>query len=439
MLGEVYAAPAERVQQLLSRAPSKQLGFSAVDLTTDSEVVAHRAEVPFKPASVLKILTSAVALEELGTAFRYQTDILADRTTGELSLLAVKGAGDPSLTIESAWLIARRLRLMGIRKVGQLIADDTFFLEERAPKGQRAYQTGASALSFNFNALAISICPSTAGSPAIVVTDPWEAGAIVRNEITTSRGGGRSYSVDQQSTVPLRYHARGSLPVTSPCRTVYRSVPRPAQYFLDVFEPILESVGIQVDSAKLSVLPDTSLRRLFSHQSKMLPLIVQDLNHFSNNFIAEQLLYTLGGQGRPIASRVEGLARMGRYLTAIGVDASQFHLADASGLSHDNRLSAKAVTQLLARMFRNEALRPEFESSLAVGGKSGTLRDRDFGSDIVVRAKTGTIDGVSSLAGFVTTKRGRTIAFAILQNGVVSKDAATRFEDDIVRAIHAQL
>jgi D-alanyl-D-alanine carboxypeptidase/D-alanyl-D-alanine-endopeptidase (penicillin-binding protein 4) len=222
---------------------------------------------------------------------------------------------------------------------------------------------------------------------------------------------------------------------TAGCAEVYRSVTDPTAYFGAVFPQLLRSVGVSGKLLARRGAPPQNARPLTVARSKPLSQIVEDLNHFSNNFIAEQLLYALGGP-RPY-DRERGLGVLTDYLLELGVAASEIRLEDASGLSHENRLTARALTRLLRANLESVEVHPEFEVSLSVAGRSGTLRKRDFGvPDGRVRAKTGTLDGVSSLAGYLTTKRGRRLAFAILLNSMRDKQAALRIEDDLVRLLY---
>ncbi|MCB0333414.1 MAG: D-alanyl-D-alanine carboxypeptidase, partial [Bdellovibrionales bacterium] len=173
---------------------------------------------------------------------------------------------------------------------------------------------------------------------------------------------------------------------------------------------------------------------LFTHQSKPLSRILRDLNHYSSNFIAEQVLLILGGDTLSGFDRDVGLEQLSKYLHRLGVPEGEYSLHDASGLSHSNRITPMAIANAIAKMYGEEEYRVEFERSLAVDSRSGTLQKRRM--EGVVRAKTGTIDGVSSLAGIVRNKYGRLLAFVLLQNSVRSRADAHRFEEKLVRYLY---
>lgn len=441
-LGELH--PVADTERLLTKAPAKAIGVSVIELSTGKSLLDRNANRPLKPASVLKVLTSAAVLDELGLDYRFKTTVSgSDRKGGSISHLAIRGGGATDLTIESAWILARRIRLLGINRIGTLELDDTLFDYSRGPSGQRAYEAGSSALSFNFNSIAISICPSAPGSPAVVSADPWEAGAVINGSIKTVSGSrGKGFAVDEVKSNDNKLHFRvsGEIGSAEKCRTVYRSVKSPIRYFGAVFPQLLEAVGVQVSNVRLGQSADSlRLVPLFEHESKPMSLIVRDLNHYSNNFLAEQLLYALGGAAGGVWNRDRGAEKLGELLVKLGIRDSGMVVVDGSGLSHDNRLSAAAITKILRFAASQPQFSAEFSSSLSVGERSGTLRARNFTSGSTtpfIRAKTGSLTGVSTLAGYIVTRRGTELAFAILLNEIASKDQALAFEEQLVRQLY---
>lgn len=426
-----------------SRMGNALVGISVVDLDSGQQIVDLGATRPLKPASVLKLVTSAVVLSELGPNYRYKTALWSEPVSnGLVGTVAIRGVGAPDLVIESVWLLARRLRSMGIKQIARLVIDQSAFPASRQAVGQRAYQTGAAALSFNYNSIAVVVCPTKIGQDATIRLDPWEIASKIRGKIDTVSRGDSSFSIDQDSTAAdgaLQFVARGGIAASSECKTVYRSVDDPGSYLLSTARQLFEGVGIRVGGVgEIATIP-SHYKLLTTIDSKYLSEIVTDLNHFSTNFIAEQLLHTLGEQPNGVFSRSAGLARMATWLKSQGITEDQFEIADASGLSHDSRATAQLFTTLLKLMFRNQRVGPEFVSSLSIGEESGTLRKRQFGAagaKIFIRAKTGTLNGVSSLAGYIQTAKGRNMAFAILLNQVSSKERALEFEDDVVGLIY---
>ncbi len=444
VLGWVRAAPshgaddpsslAQRIAALVDGEKGGKFGILVVDAVRGDTVFSRHAELPLKPASVLKIVTAAAALELLGPEFTFQTEFWGTHVIpGGVETLTVVGGGDPALTTEEVWLAARELHKRGLRRIGKVVLDESRFVSLRPASGQRAYRAGSAGLAFNFNSLGLKICPTTLGQNAIVSADPWESGATITGTVRTSKGG--ELRVDGKGS-GLRFVVGGSVP-PGDCFSVYRSVPDPAAYLGRTFVELLRSVGVQVIRGAAPGVRPTEGRLLYQHSSKPLVDVLRDLNHYSNNFIAEQVLLALGQLPGGQRDRQVGLDRLIGYLSERGVPGEQMSLADASGLSHTNRLTARAIVAVLQHMGQHAGVGPEFEISLSVSERNGTLRRRDFGgAESMVRAKTGTLDGVSSLAGYLTSVSGRRYTFAIIGNELPSKASALRLEDRLVELLH---
>ena len=159
--------------------------------------------------------------------------------------------------------------------------------------------------------------------------------------------------------------------------------------------------------------------------------IIEDMNHYSNNFIAEQLVSLIGN-----GSRSKGLSKINSYLSK-RADSAEFTIDDGSGLSHDNRLTASLITDLLVENANNPNQAPELEKSLAISNRQGTLKKRTFSPRAnVVRGKTGTINRVTGLAGYIQNAQNRKIAFAILQNDVSNVSTARKLEADLIKEFY---
>ncbi len=431
---------AERIRAVLPQRGSDSLAVMVFDVSNGREAFAFNPDKALKPASVLKVLSSLAALELLGPNYRFATRVFADRArTGEASSLYVQGAGDPSLTVETVWAMARAVRRRGIESVNQLYVDDSLFEESSGASGPRAYQTGSSALSFNYNAFSFEVCPGQVGKPASVIVDPLELRIPFVGGIGTSQGSKGSFAIDpiggksRTDGAAPTYRISGNIGSRQGCSTVYRSMPSPPKVFGASFLGMLKAVGVKVPEHPREGKTPGTLDLIYTQQSAPLSQIVRDLNHFSNNFIAEQILFAIGQTEGATFSRMRGLRRLESFLRSLGFRDEQFVLRDASGLSHDNRLSARIILALLLRGLENQLVAPEFESSLAVGKKSGTLQRRPVDpSGLVLRGKTGTLNGVSSLAGYVVGQSGNKYAFVVLQNAITSVDHAHRLEDSIV-------
>lgn len=427
----------ERVQKIINSRRAL-IGVYVLDLENKKPLLAINSEKPLKPASVLKIATSFVALKELGPEYKFKTRILSTPiNSGVVDLMVIKGEGAPDFTTESLWMLARQLKKLGIKRVKKISFDESSFENQKAREGQRAYESMSSALSFNFNSIAIEACPGRIGEDAKLTPDPWDLSVKIASSVKTAAGSEFLISVDELSgeqSQALSYKVSGKIGDRSPCRAVYRSINNPPRYFAASFVAFARLIGVEMPQELYfdERLPSSMERYALS--SRVLGSIVQDLNHFSTNFLGEQILFALGvNQLGDSFNRDRGLIRISQILEGLGIPKDQFTIKDGSGLSHDNRLSTFGVVRILEAAQRVSSIRPEFEASLSVLGKSGTLKKRTPNiRGGVLRGKTGSLNGVSSLAGYLTTKGNRHLAFAIIHNDVTSKDNAEWVEDAII-------
>ncbi len=422
----------------LQRNLSADDGVFVADAESGAVLLNKNGDESLKPASVQKIFTSATALLELGPEYKFKTQVrAAPNAQGQASQVVIVGGGDPSLNTESLWLLARGMKKYGISSIGEIILDGSRFAQEKQRGGERAYETGTSALAFNYNSVAIEACP-VPGTAGVVFADPWEAGFTVKNQLSLKgKSSGISISESSASSGKQSFVAEGRLGQDE-CQTVYRSVDDPTVYFGKTLSVFLQSLGVGIGKISQGQATDyPHIPLLFEQKSKPLRDIVRDLNHFSTNFIGEQIVAALGARPEGVFDSALGLERISRFAQSLGAKAGDFNFRDGSGLSHANRASAHLIVNALVAMRARNDVGPEFENSLSVSGRNGTLKKRHFGSaEVLMRGKTGTLTGVSSLAGYVRARSGRMLAICILQNGDRSKDRALQIEDRLVALLH---
>lgn len=384
-----------------------------------------------KPASVMKVLTSAAALKYLGPEFKFYTKIFLDGDT-----LRVEGGGDPSIVTESAWIIARAVKARGVDSVDSVELDPSYFESEKQRVGRRAYEAGSSALSMNFNSQSLVFCPALDGSGSSVVTLEPPNDLIKVNSSVKTVAGSASSIVLEPKDWSENYTAQGTIGASGDCEYIYRSVPEPAKFFGEVLLKCLKETGVTVKNGYKVVSGKSGGKPVYTLESKPFRQILVELNQYSNNFIAEQMVYALGCIGSKTCSRERGLSKIKDYLKDLGVESKDLVIVDGSGLDHDNRISTDILTKVLRDIFVNDNVSAEFEGSLSVGGRSGTLKSRKISpANTVVRAKTGTLTGVHALAGVLENKKGEKRIFAILQNGVSEPKKAYGLEKDILEVV----
>ncbi len=431
-----------------------------VALLPDGETIfARHAEKPLRPASTLKILTSAAALALLKPEFTYVTRIMADTDpdgTGTVQgNLYLKGSGAPDLVGESWWLMARRLASQGLRRVtGDLVADESYFDPVRRPPGWPApgadswYNAPVGALSCNFNVVTVLVDPSpVSGSRPDITLEPAASYFQVLNRATTTNGPStlkvdRFYENGQNALTITGSIRRGGGPLT-----FHRAVEEPAFYAAHAFREIAKREGIVVEGGIVTGTTPESARELHRHESRPLSSLIRDMNKNSNNFMAEAFLKTIGAQfiGTP-GTTAAGLDVLRTYLTGMGIDLSTTRLADGSGLSDESLLPARVLAELLVRSWGDFELGPELTVSLPIGGADGTLDERFVNEDSRrhLRAKTGRIASALTLAGYATNRDGRPFAFVIFANhprGTIETvhRAMDRFLDELLRSTDADL
>jgi len=434
--------PSDRLDALLADVTDSWLfdkasvGLQVVDIETGEEVFARGSDKLLNPASTMKVLTAATALKNLGPSFRFTTEVFIDRDveiTPDGTLdgnLYIKGHGDPTFVIEDLWKMVRDLELNGVERVtGDVIFDDSFHVDtvelpgwnkpldiERGP----TYFATLSALSLNMNTAVMVMGPgSSVGAPGrISLETPTKGYVEVVNELETGRARSRRRIGIERTVEPSRtvYKVTGRIPIDGRRVRYRRTVADPTQHFMSVFEYMADQEGIQVKGRfREGPTPDDA-EMIFDVPSPPLVAILMDMNKYSLNFQAEQVLRTVGQEVEGEGTTAAGLRVVQRYLRSIGVPDESVVLVNGSGLSRQAMLSPTALTAVLVDMARDPQVGSEFTASLAIGGIDGTLYRRLRDEPGRMRGKTGTLDGVHCLAGYLDADNGRRYAFAFLTN-----------------------
>ncbi|MCP4005211.1 MAG: D-alanyl-D-alanine carboxypeptidase/D-alanyl-D-alanine-endopeptidase [bacterium] len=400
------------------------------ELATGERLLEHSADHARVPASNQKLMIATAAFAHWGPTYRFETPIYADGSLRDGVLdgtLWVVGKGDPTLVSESLWKLAEELRLLGIREIKRGIGIDQSYFDgvtihpDWQPASARAYNARVAAFAANYSSFRIEVRPGPAiGKPAQVDVAPMVSYFRTRSDALTVKGKSRlDLSIVRLADgIGEQVRIRGSVPIKAEPRAYWRAVSQPGPYASAILRRQLEAQGIRVTgSTRFGSLPE-SARELMRFKGAPLGENVKKLNKWSNNFIAEQLTKALGAEiyGAP-GSWEKGTRAIGDHLRSIGLDAGHEVIADGSGLSPRNRISAAILTALIRDAVARFDYGPEFLASLPLGGLDGTLRDRMNGSAIPVRGKTGHLRRVSSLSGVLPAASGRRRVFSILVNG----------------------
>ncbi len=436
----------------LSREKS---GVSVVLLSSGKSIYDHNGDRALLPASILKLFTTSMALHYLGPLYKFHTAVFYTGTIENHRLkgdLVIRGGGDPKLTPEKVWSISREIKWRGIDKIeGDLIVDESFFDgRDKAPgwrnnRSNRAYDAKLGALSVSYNTVAVHVYPARiAGKRPTIVLDPPSALVSLDNKSYTVTRRGRKLLVTLRtekgnSHGKLKVSVSGTVRTFDKPKTFYLAIPNPPLFAGHVFADMLEKNGVKLKGkVSVSFLPAKS-EFLFVHKSAPLVDILRELNRYSNNFMAEQIARTVASRRSGKPGRYEDAFRlMNAFLKNLGIETGNLVIKDASGLSRQDRITARSMTRLLSRIYARYDLWPDFVGAMAIMGKEGSLKKRLKGSPAIglVRAKTGSLTGVSNLAGIVSAANGRLYGFTImLSENSCGHDGADRLEDRIVTAI----
>ena len=441
-VGVQRGAPSHSLDRLLADVTNSWLfdradvGVQVVDVETGEEVFARGADDLLNPASTMKVVTAATALKTLGPAWRFTTDVYTDagvelQPSGVLQgNLYVKGHGDPTFVVEKLWKLTRDLKLNGIERIeGNVVFDDSFhegsamlpgWNKERDIERGPTYFSTLSALSLNMNTAVMVVGPGTeVGSAARVVLETETEGYVeVVNELTTGREGSRR-RVEIERVVEsdkTRFVLSGTIPQDAQRVRYRRTVGDPTAHFIAAFRHMLGEAGVRVKGRYLRGTTPFDAEMVLHVPSPPLVAILMDMNKYSLNFQAEQVLRTLGAEIESEGTTEAGLRVVRKYLQRLGVTEKQAVLVNGSGLSREVRLAPTALTSVLVDMARDPQVGAEFTASLAIGGTDGTLWRRLRDQPGRMRGKTGTLDGVHCLAGYLDADGGRRYAFAFLTN-----------------------
>lgn len=404
------------------------------------------------PASTMKLLTAATALRALGPSYRFPTWIRTDGELEEGGVLAgnlyVQGQGDPTMVVETLWRIVKDLELRGIAEVkGDVVYDDSYFAggpvlpgwtkEEDLAEGP-TYFAPLGALSVNYNIAAIVVRPALeVGQPAIAEFDTPTGVLAIDNHLVTGRARSKYWvkierTLDEKGSLAT-YKLVGNVPADREPDTLYRALADPLGNYQDAFAGVMKAAGIKVKGKHRPGATPAGATLVLQHKSEPLADIVAEMNKHSNNFMAEQILRAVGAEVKGLPGTTEkGIDVVSGYLQALGVGQGDFHLVNGSGLSRETKLRPSQLNAVLVDMYRDPRVGPEFVHSLSVGGRDGTLgwRFRQDGMEGRVRGKTGTLDGVACLAGYVRALDGETYAFTFFVNDLEGARARARAAHD---------
>lgn len=411
------------VREALARAGVPETAVAAVVLPVDAPqpAVSHNARAAMNPASVMKVVTSYAALDLLGPAFTFRTDVLV---TGEIANgvltgdLYLRGGGDPRLTTERVWQMAHALRSRGLREIrGDIVVDRGYF----APiahdparfdgEARRAYNAGPDALLVNFNSISFRFVPD--GNGVRVVADPDLPNVEIASRIQLTRGPCLGYRRDlSHDVIKLGLIATitfsGSYPAACGERVLPLSVFDNARFAESNLRWLWSEVGGVLKGGVRAGAAPADARLFLRTESEPLASLVRDMNKHSNNVMARNVFLALSAERQAGGGDAASSARLvTQWLQSHMIDASDLVIENGSGLSRNERASAALIAAILKSAW-SSAVMPELMSSFPVLATDGTLKSRRVAVGAgQAHLKGGTLNEVQSVAGYVLDRGGR--------------------------------
>ncbi len=434
------AALAAKLKSVLntSRVMKATVGVVVVDSASGTQLYGRSATTALKPASNMKLVTAAAALDLLGPSSTFRTAVYAPSTpvNGAVGTLFLRGYGDPTLRESDLTSLAAQVRAAGVTTVtGRVIGDGTFFDGDRynnywdpidynnAYAAQISGLTLSPSSAYAVGTVQVTYKPATGkGKKATLGVVPAAAAGYVKlvNKTTTTRvGTGASISVRRTNgTNRITVSGRVALKRSLVKRTV--TISDPARYAAHVFTRALRAAGVSVAASAGTGSTPKSRVQLASDSSAPLSSILKLLMKPSNNGMTEHLLKTLGRVGTKAGTWKAGAAAVRTWLATTQSVPATVVLVDGSGLARRNKLTARVLVRLL-QYAQTRTWFDIFYDALPVAGNAdpaigGTLATRMVGTPAQnnLRAKTGTLRGVTALSGYVTDANGRRYTFSML-------------------------
>jgi D-alanyl-D-alanine carboxypeptidase/D-alanyl-D-alanine-endopeptidase (penicillin-binding protein 4) len=404
--------------------PQDSVAVVIQEVGAATPALSHRADVAMNPASVMKLVTSFVALEWLGPAFTWKTEAYLDGELKDGTLagnLVLKGYGDPKITLENFWLLLRELRQKGLRDIkGDLVLDRSYFSANGHDPGRfdeqplRAYNVGPDALLVNFKTVRFILAPDADNRRVTVRAEPALAGLTVRNTLKLTnaecgdwKANARAGFVSSGDKAEATF--AGTYALACDEQNWYVSLMHHPGYAGGTFRQLWQEAGGTLSGQVKDGAASPGAKLFAALTSPQLAEIVRDINKFSNNVMARQLFLTIDAQANGAPASAERAATTTKeWLKKRGLNFPELVMENGAGLSRVERISAEHLNQLLQTAFASPIM-PEFISSFSLTAVDGTMKKRLLGTGAAGQAhiKTGTLDGVRAAAGYVLDANGR--------------------------------
>jgi D-alanyl-D-alanine carboxypeptidase/D-alanyl-D-alanine-endopeptidase (penicillin-binding protein 4) len=411
--------------------PHDSLSVSIVNVNSGESIFQWLPNQSRNPASTIKLLTTLVGLDVLGPAYRWHTDVYVRGEIDDGRLdgdLLIKGYGDPFLVTERVWQLVRDIRHAGIQEIrGDLLLDDSWFEQSSYDPGAfdrqplRAYNVAPSALMMNFKVLRYWFEPNHENRSVKVRVDPPLENLNVDNRLSLTgsscRGFQRGITVTMNSSLD-EVTFTGKFPDRCKRYAMDRTALSHNEFVFGLFSSLWRESGGTFDGGFRNVGVKDDEEPLLSFDSLPLTDMIARINKHSNNVMARHLLYTLGAEANSAPGTEEnGRAVIVDWLTEKGLASPHILIENGAGLSRNTRTSTADMTAMLQYAWQQPYM-PEYLASMSLSGLDGTLRRRFKDRALAGKAhlKTGSLDHVTAIAGYLQARSGRRFAIVAMQN-----------------------
>lgn len=425
---------AQDIEAIINRPQFKRSrwGIFLQNLDTADTIYTQEGDKFFIPASTVKLLTTAAALNELGADFRITTPIYATGELPYLKTVRIEGQGDPTITSDILKNIVQEFKKLGISKIDKLIIDDSYFSQPVInPTWEWLdtyyyYAPPVNSTILNENTARLTLSPGQIGQPIkwqwndTIAGQQWQ---VFNQGITATVNTDYSIEIDGklgQNTLNIR----GELPQDNQKDNWDIAILEPANYFLSTFSALLAAEGIAVNQGivntkKNNILDERIIAQIYSPPLKK---IITEINQDSNNLYAEAILKVLAKR----LNTNDEIEALEISLNKLGITPDNYSLSDASGLSRQNLITPETLVDILAKVAKTDRT-DIFQNSLSVAGNNGTLKNRltNIKSPNSFLGKTGSLSGVITLSGYLKLSN-QEIGVAILVNNFDDKNRIAR-------------
>ncbi|HSX20095.1 MAG TPA: D-alanyl-D-alanine carboxypeptidase/D-alanyl-D-alanine-endopeptidase [Gammaproteobacteria bacterium] len=456
----VKAAPAlnQKITHMIkANLPDATVGVTVQDAQTGEIIYDYHGSHHFLPASTTKLFTAAAALKSLGPDYRFETGLYynpqAIHQTAYQGDVALKFSGDPSFQLASLYSLLQRLSDAHVKKItGNFIIDDSIFTGPLWALGWTWDSTPwhhaapVAAIIIDRNQFGVTLIPTPkVGGKVGAKLDQGYPGSKFRTMVADVRAVTYEDSetmcqitavVDEKNNLELG----GCWPIGTEPVHLRLAIKNPRLQAVQLINEALQKLDIQLSGKITFAAVPTNMVKLAHHSSEPLSVLLKPILAESNNLYAESLTKTLGAHLYGVGSFKTGSAAVQKVLTDVtGIDFSDARLLDGSGESRYNLLTPRHLARLLFVMRGEKNVAGHFRNALAISGMNGSLQNR-FTKMHQVQAKTGSLSGVSTLAGYFTTSKKRELIVAIMINQAIESNVLLKhFEDELCYYLMEQL